>query len=102
MDVAAYLSGSNMSLVVWCPKHKRGDTYCHGRVDDLDIGFFDENLAGLEAKPLDLFFGDRLAPEQLLNLSAACEVNLGLSAWSRKTNWSRSLGIRYRRIEEDR
>lgn len=45
-------------------------THRDGRVDDLDVRFFNENLARLDAQPLDILFGDRLAAVELLDLPA--------------------------------
>ena len=37
----------------------------------MDVGLLDEDLARLEAEPLDLLFGDGLAAEELFDLPAA-------------------------------
>lgn len=44
-------------------------TYRYGRVDSLYIALLNENLSCLDAEPLDLVFGDRLAALELLNLA---------------------------------
>lgn len=46
-----------------------------GRIDDLDVRLFDEDLARLEAELLDLLLRDGLAPQQLLDLAASARVS---------------------------
>lgn len=44
------------------------NTHRDRRVDDLYVRFFNEDLARLDAQPLDVLFGDRLAAVELLDL----------------------------------
>lgn len=47
---------------------KLASTHRHWRVDPLHIGFFDEDLSGLQAELFDLRLGDVFAPPELLDL----------------------------------
>lgn len=66
-----------------------------GRIDDLDVRLFDEDLARLEAELLDLLLRDGLAPQQLLDLAESrCQPFFyEVSERATRTYLSRSLGI---------
>ena len=83
-----------MSFPTFVPASEpRSGTHCDGRVYDLHIGLFNENLARLDTETLHLFFRDGLAPEELLYLPGARSSMGGPRAEWTNTNLSRSLGI---------
>lgn len=70
------------------------ETHCDRRRNCHDIGFLDQQLAGLMADLSDLGFGDRSAGPQLGNGSSGDERNvrvIPLRVMEQKTHLSRSL-----------
>ena len=73
-------------------------TYCHRSVDELDVGFFDEEFPGFVAKLSDLGFRDWFASAELFNCTRGGEGGLVGSkrggGLSEGEGWGRRGGMR--------